>query len=244
VDVLYDRIGSTSSNATVCQILRAANHNIQLFVVTPNVQHAVLLTKSQAFREAYSQAHMILPDGWPIAVIASIIHRRYIRRVIGSDILPEILQRMNDGVVQAKTVIIVGGDTNSVQKLRLMFPAVVLKHEPCPPAELTTWERRENLVRRIASVGEQGVIVLALGAPKQELLGLELTECGARAPIICCGAAVDFLVGAQKRAPRPLRVLGLEWLFRAITNPRRLGQRYARDVLPFMSHAVRAIIRS
>jgi N-acetylglucosaminyldiphosphoundecaprenol N-acetyl-beta-D-mannosaminyltransferase len=50
---------------------------------------------------------------------------------------------------------------------------------------------------------------------------------------LCIGATIDFLAGERRRAPRWMRRTGLEWLFRALSEPRRLGRRYARDAWRF-----------
>ena len=67
--------------------------------------------------------------------------------------------------------------------------------------------------------------LIGIGAPRQELLADSLRRrvCG---PIVCCGAAIEVLAGDTPRAPAVLRKTGLEWAFRLIREPRRLGPRY------------------
>ena len=68
---------------------------------------------------------------------------------------------------------------------------------------------------------------LAVGSPQQEILAARVAEVGdARGVGLCVGASIEFLTGAQKRAPRVLRYLALEWAYRLACNPRRLGRRY------------------
>ena len=77
------------------------------------------------------------------------------------------------------------------------------------------------------------ILLVALGNPKQELW---LSENWPRlaTPIgICVGAWMDFFIGHKKRAPAPFRALRLEWLFRLLTEPRRLWRRYSVDVVAF-----------
>lgn len=57
-----------------------------------------------------------------------------------------------------------------------------------------------------------------------------VTQRAPRTTFFGVGAAFDFLAGDRRRAPRPLRRLGLEWLFRLVQEPRRLGRRYLLGV--------------
>src|SRR5438552_8979424 len=71
---------------------------------------------------------------------------------------------------------------------------------------------------------------IAVGSPQQEMIAKEAREHpGASGIALCIGASLDFVVGRQKRAPRLLQALGLEWAHRLATNPRRLWRRYLVD---------------
>ena len=68
---------------------------------------------------------------------------------------------------------------------------------------------------------------LAVGAPQQEALAQMLKSRGiARGLAFCIGASVNFMTGAERRAPLWVQRLGLEWLFRLSMDPRRLAKRY------------------
>lgn len=70
------------------------------------------------------------------------------------------------------------------------------------------------------------LIVLGMGMPKQELVARQLAASGGPCLIVCGGAILDFLGGKVTRAPRWMRRLGGEWLFRLMKEPRRLFMRY------------------
>src|SRR5207244_10022656 len=77
------------------------------------------------------------------------------------------------------------------------------------------------------------LLVVGLGAPKQEIWLLQHAPL-LRAPVaIAAGATIDFLAGVQTRAPRWIQRLRLEWLFRLASDPRRLAGRYVRDAVVF-----------
>ncbi|MEA2738341.1 MAG: hypothetical protein QOH05_1648, partial [Acetobacteraceae bacterium] len=73
-------------------------------------------------------------------------------------------------------------------------------------------------------------VFLAVGSPRQEQLASAIaSRGGATGTGLCVGASLEFLAGTRRRAPRFMRRMGLEWLFRLGTNPRRLFRRYLID---------------
>ena len=99
-------------------------------------------------------------------------------------------------------------------------------------------------LRELVQYNALSIVLLCLGHPKQELLAKELKNydwAGSRPDwIMCVGATIDFLTGEQKRAPRFFQKIGLEWLFRLITNPNKFMQRYLNAVIP----SLKLIIKS
>jgi N-acetylglucosaminyldiphosphoundecaprenol N-acetyl-beta-D-mannosaminyltransferase len=77
------------------------------------------------------------------------------------------------------------------------------------------------------------VLVVGLGAPKQELWVHSHRQQIAAPVALCVGATIDFLAGEKRRAPRWMQRTGLEWLHRCASEPRRLAKRYARDAVIF-----------
>ena len=89
-----------------------------------------------------------------------------------------------------------------------------------------------RILELIAAARPQ-VLIVGLGAPKQELwVHRHRTQLAARVAL-CLGATIDFLAGETPRAPKWMRGAGLEWTFRVASEPRRLAWRYFRDGLAF-----------
>ena len=91
--------------------------------------------------------------------------------------------------------------------------------------QLETSPADEALLARIGEARPQLVLV-ALGAPKQELWIDARRARLAPAVVVGVGAALDFVAGAVRRAPPWARRAGLEWLYRLSQEPRRLARRY------------------
>jgi exopolysaccharide biosynthesis WecB/TagA/CpsF family protein len=81
---------------------------------------------------------------------------------------------------------------------------------------------------------------LALGAPKQEIFAArahaELPHMG----FVSIGAGLDFIAGHQRRAPLWVRRIAMEWLWRLLSDPRRMALRYMRCALILPGLAWRA----
>jgi exopolysaccharide biosynthesis WecB/TagA/CpsF family protein len=79
------------------------------------------------------------------------------------------------------------------------------------------------------------VLVVGVGAPKQEKWIAKYRDQLPSIDIfLAVGAAIDFEAGNKPRAPELISKLGLEWLYRLSTEPRRLWKRYLLDDFPFL----------
>ena len=196
------------------------------YLVTPNVDHLVRLHRRGAdvpgLAEAYRRADLCVCDS---KVLARLAKWRGVNLpvITGSDLTASLFE----GVIKdGDRIAIVGGDAAMLDDLRGRFPKVrFLQH--CPPMGLM----RDPAARRAAAefiAREQARFTfICVGSPQQELIAAEASRIeGGRGMAFCVGAALDFITGRTKRAPRLARRLGLEWAHRLVTDPRRLWRRY------------------
>jgi N-acetylglucosaminyldiphosphoundecaprenol N-acetyl-beta-D-mannosaminyltransferase len=108
---------------------------------------------------------------------------------------------------------------------------VVGTHAP-PLGFETSATENEAAVSAVAAA-DADLVLLALGAPKQELWAHRERARLACGVVLCLGATVDFMAGTIPRAPAWMRRSGLEWVFRVAGEPKRLAKRYARDAVVF-----------
>jgi exopolysaccharide biosynthesis WecB/TagA/CpsF family protein len=146
-------------------------------------------------------------------------------RVAGSD-LPYRLAE--EAARRGLTVAFVGGQpgaaASTAERLTAASPSlqVVLTHE-APPGMTEDPASLEAFLSELRAA-RPDLLFLAMGAPRQERFATSHDL--AAGVVICVGAALDFVSGQRKRAPRAWQVLRLEWLHRIIQEPRRLGPRY------------------
>jgi N-acetylglucosaminyldiphosphoundecaprenol N-acetyl-beta-D-mannosaminyltransferase len=192
-------------------------------IFTLNLSHIRMLATIPAFQHAYTVASLILLD-------SSFINRFFLSGrfadVAGSDLVAFISAT---GVLRKKSVLIVG-NTSQLQASRIFAGSTVLVERPpfgfaSVPDEIP---RLVELVRR----HDPDVLLIATGAPQSEVLAREMRLGGVERPsILCCGAAIDFIEGTQRRAPAAFRNAGMEWAWRLATDPPRLTRRYFADGL-------------
>jgi N-acetylglucosaminyldiphosphoundecaprenol N-acetyl-beta-D-mannosaminyltransferase len=204
-------------------------------VVTPNLDHAVMLQEHQQLRDAYRQADLVVADGWPLVMASRLLRKPLPARVAGSDLVPAIFGRAFAS--RSLTVFLLGAGpgvaNRAAELIHANWPAVQVVGAYSPPMGFQH-DEEENLeiLARIAAA-RPDLLVVGLGAPKQELwVNNHRDQIHARAAI-CAGATIDFLAGKKRRAPRWVRTIGMEWCHRMCSEPRRLVRRYARDAWMF-----------
>ena len=209
-------------------------------LVTPNAGHLKSINTEIEISEIYSSADLSLIDGWPIAVAAKNASRNKVQRVTGSDLLPKLFAELNKDI----RIGIFGGSSELRirEVLEAKYPNINIQI-----IDTSQWSNSIYDIRRLRELVQHNalsIVLLCLGHPKQELLAKELKNydwAGSRPDwIMCVGATIDFLTGDQKRAPKIFQVIGLEWLFRLLTNPKKFFSRYFEAVIP----AVKLILKS
>lgn len=232
-------VGCTSMHDTVRRISGDCGGPTSFGVFTLNLDHVVKLRSSSAFRTAYSKARYVTADGWPI-VWAGRLQGVTAQRVTGADLIePLCLQAAKSGL----PVYLFGSRfealSGAARKLALRCPGLSIVGVCSPEASFDP--ESKMAAEHIKTIKESGakLCFVALGAPKQELFSSQAMAQTDGVGFVCIGAGLDFIAGLEKRAPRWAQVSGVEWLWRLLSNPKRLGGRYWQCILalPSVLHA-------
>lgn len=205
------------------------------FVVTPNVDHAVMFHERADLRTAYESASLVLADGFPVVLASKMLGRPLPERVAGSDLAPALFESTSDG--RGISVFLLGAGPGVAEraaaKITARWPNVRIVGTYSPPLGFERDDQEnDDIIRRVNDV-RPDVLVLGLGAPKQELWIARHHDRLQAKTALCIGATIDFLAGEKARAPRWMQRSGLEWLHRLSTEPKRLFRRYAHDARIF-----------
>jgi N-acetylglucosaminyldiphosphoundecaprenol N-acetyl-beta-D-mannosaminyltransferase len=208
------------------------------FVVTPNVDHVVMLQYHEGLKTAYADAGMVLVDGAPVLWASWLLHRREERlpqRVAGSDLVPALFDSVDEQ--KPLSVFLLGAapgvGERAAMNVRRQWPAINVVGTYSPPMGFELDERENEKILDVIEAARPEVLVVGLGAPKQELWVHRNRQRLAAKVALCVGATIDFLAGERSRAPLWMQSAGLEWLYRVASEPRRLAARYAKDAVIF-----------
>jgi N-acetylglucosaminyldiphosphoundecaprenol N-acetyl-beta-D-mannosaminyltransferase len=216
----------------VCGWLAQANGPCR-YVVTPNLDHAVMLRGRPDLRAAYAGASMVLADGMPLVWSSRLLGRPLPARVSGSDLVPAVLATSRSELRGELRVFLMGAAPGVASRagahIEDNFRHVRVVGTESPPKGFEQDDGESQRVADRISAVVPHLLIVGLGAPKQEIW-VRRHAAALRARVaICAGASIDFLAGHRARAPRWMQTSGLEWLHRLMREPLRLLPRYARD---------------
>lgn len=196
-------------------------------VLTPNLDHVVLADEHEGFRRAYEGASLCLVDGMPLLWASRLLGAPLPEKVSGSDLVWPLLERAR---AQGWRVYLLGGapgvGQRAAERILERLPGIVVAGVDAPTINMDALaSSRADVIERIRAANADLVLV-GLGAPKQELWIAEAAPALAHPVLLGVGASLDFLAGTLRRAPEWMSASGLEWLFRLKQEPRRLWRRY------------------
>lgn len=230
--VFYDRwmLHARDLSDAVEWILDRAGTTDRLAVVTCNVAHASTLRHDHDFQEAYDHADLRTVDSAPLALIATLLGHAA-RRCTGADLLPAVIKAAPPDL----RIVVTGSSSDRIERAARNLSddaACEVIGVPFPNVSRTRLDETSAVIDALTHIRPH-ITFVGLGAPKQELWVNSQRDRLPPGVYVCVGAAIDFASGAVARAPRFIRSLGAESLWRMLVEPRRLMRRYAND-LPFL----------
>lgn len=198
-------------------------------VVTPNLDHVVKLRSDEALRRAYTKARLVLADGKPLVWLSRLDRGLPLELVTGSDLIePVCVAAAREG----STVFLLGSRLEVLQKaatiLTVRCPGLQIAGFYSPPMGFDRSQEEVRKALEAVQTAAPDILFVALGSPKQEVWAAEYAGATGAKAILCIGAGLDFIAGISVRAPAIFRRIGAEWLWRVLSEPRRLGGRYLR----------------
>lgn len=197
-------------------------------LATVNLDHLVKLRHPGAFRKAYAAQDLVVADGNPLVWMSKLAGDP-VELIPGADMvvpLSELAARhgVPVGLVGSTEEALQGAE----EALCKEIPDLKVAARIAPPMGFDPDGPGGDAV--FAQLRDSGarMVFLALGAPKQEILAARGRMVTPEIGYASIGAGLDFLAGTQTRAPAVIRALALEWLWRMMSNPGRLGLRYTK----------------
>ena len=235
-------------SVTMEQTLRLIDDIIRVrkptYAVTANLNYAMLCHQSSRLREFTQRSGLVLCDGMPILWRSRWNKVQLPERVAGADLIYRLAERSQQ---KGHRIYLYGAAEGVAEKtaaeLQRLYPGCKIVGHLCPPFRTLNETESRSQIDSIRQAAPD-ILLIALGQPKGEfwiedhLQQLQVPLC------IQLGASFDFVAGTAKRAPKVFQRTGLEWLYRALSDPKRLVPRYLRNALFLLKSVQKDLIAS
>ena len=238
--ILKMRVDVTSYGAVTRNIMAMSQCGSGRYVCVSNVHMCMEVFDDPVFCRIVNNADLVVPDGRPLVWAQKLMGWKQATQVRGSDLLLKIC---NEAMIREIPIGLYGGTEKSlsvfVNFLKMNFAKLKVNLAISPPFRNLT-EEEKNYTEEINRSGV-GILFVGIGCPKQEKW-MAKHKAALNCVMIGVGAAFDFFSGEKKHAPIWMQRSGLEWLFRLVSDPKRLWKRYLIYNPRFIYHLMRQIM--
>ncbi|MFH1710256.1 MAG: polysaccharide pyruvyl transferase CsaB [bacterium] len=176
-------------------------------IVTPNPEMIMASLKDVELREIINSAYLSVADGVGLMVAGRMLGRRFKQRIAGIDLMMELVKK-------GRRIFLFGGKEGVASDAAKNLNANVV-------GTFHGYSMNDQLVIDSIKKAKPDILFVGLGSPKQEKWAAKhLKELGVPL-VMCVGGSLDVISGHVKRAPFIMRRIGIEWLWRLITEPKR-----------------------
>jgi len=229
INILGAGIDSTSIEQVIDAIKSWIINNKYFgrYICVSNVHMIMESYDDNKFMQIINNAHLAVPDGRPLVWAQKLLGVKNSKQVRGSDLtLALCVLASNNGY----GIGFYGGSErvlkHLITRLTRIFPKINISYAYSPPFRPLTPLEDRKVTEKINS-SDIKILFVGIGCPKQEYW-MEKHSKDLKCIMIGVGAAFDFIAGSKKDAPVWMQAMGLEWLFRFISEPKRLWKRYLK----------------
>lgn len=233
-DILGVHVSSINM-AIALEVIDQWIHRREAHYVCVTGVHGVMESyRRKAIREIHNAAGLVVPDGMPLVWLSRLKGVRNVGRVYGPDLM---LAMCEIAARSGYRNFFYGGAPGIgevlAERLRSRFSQLNIVGVHSPPFRPLTSEEDDRVSEEIRRT-HPDIVWVGISTPKQEIWMAQHIERLRPAVLIGVGAAFDFHAGAKGQAPRWMMRAGLEWLFRLMQEPARLGPRYLKNNPQFL----------
>ncbi len=225
MNIIGLKISLTDYSNAIGLVMLWSQNDKSCYICAANVHMLMEAHDSPGFARIVNEADLVTPDGVPLVWMMRLKGQRNQQRVYGPTLMLHVLS------MAARENIPVGFYGGAphvldtlVERMKERFNGLNIVYSYSPPFRELSPQEKEEVVGNIDRSGVR-ILFVGLGCPKQEIWMAEHRG-KVRAVMLGVGAAFDFHSGVKSQAPSWMQSLGLEWLFRLLTEPRRLWKRY------------------
>jgi exopolysaccharide biosynthesis WecB/TagA/CpsF family protein len=223
LEILGVQFSNTTLDVALEHIMQRAQAGQKSLFSFVNADCLNIAYQHWKYRQALARADQVFADGSGIRMACRLLKEKLLGNVNGTDLFPKLCERLAEtnlsvyllgakpGIAQA---------TATVMQQRYAGLKIAGARDGYFKAEETA-----QLIEEINQSGA-AILLVAMGAPRQELWLVEHRDQLNPAVCIGVGGLFDFYSGRIPRAPLWMREIGLEWLWRLLQEPHRMWKRY------------------
>jgi N-acetylglucosaminyldiphosphoundecaprenol N-acetyl-beta-D-mannosaminyltransferase len=224
-------------------ILQKAFVRQSSYACLANAHMTIEAHQDSYFSKVVNEADWVTADGWPIAKFIQMLYGIKQERIAGMDLLPLLIKEAEE---RDLSILFFGGNEKMLSAtqdyINQQYPGIKRHLYYSPPFKNNFDAESDDIIELINADWKPHLIFVVLGCPKQERW-MHGVKGKVNACMIGVGGALPVLIGLQKRAPRWMQRLGLEWFFRWLQEPRRLFRRYLMTNSLFIMLAIKEWMR-
>ncbi len=229
--ILGVKIDSTTQGGVIMFVARKLTSREKFYIVTPNPEILLMASRDNELHNILNDADLSIPDGIGILWVQKLIRGVPVIRLPGRNVMVELLKFADD---KKLSVFFLGSSekvmAKTLKKVNQEFPGVkaygargpLLSEQATPILESDT-AKELAVIKRINQI-EPDLLFVAFGAPKQEKWIAKHTKELKIGGAMVIGGSLDTYSGIIKPVPGWMAHMGLEWLWRVIQEPRRIGR--------------------
>ena len=225
--ILKMKVNLTSLSFVVDNISSWCEDGVGRYVCVSNVHMCMETFDEALFKASVNGSDLTIPDGLPMVWAQRLLGYSLAEQVRGTDLMLALCKM---AAREKKSVGFLGATPKLLQSLERelcdKFSGLDIGYVVSPPFRQITEEEDQQYIDEINASGVK-ILFVGLGCPKQEKWMAEHKDV-LQCTMLGVGAAFDFIAGNKKHAPSWMQAVGLEWLFRLATEPRRLWRRYLK----------------
>jgi N-acetylglucosaminyldiphosphoundecaprenol N-acetyl-beta-D-mannosaminyltransferase len=234
-----------SADQCVNLVVREKGEGRGGWIITANTDFLWQAHNDARLASLYKSADIVVADGMPVIWASRLQGSPLVHgRVCGSDLifsLPAACARAGLSIFLLGGIDDIADRTEST--LTSLFPGLKIAGKYSPPFGFEKDPSEYATMKAVLREAQPDVVLVALGAPKSELLIEQLRESSPNSWWMGVGAAFEFACGARKRAPQFMQRTGTEWLYRMAQDPARLARRYLGHNLPYLRILLSSALR-
>jgi N-acetylglucosaminyldiphosphoundecaprenol N-acetyl-beta-D-mannosaminyltransferase len=194
------------------RVLLESVQDKQHYIVLPYSEFVVKAQKDEEFRNILNQADLCLCEGRGLWLMTKLAGKKLKQNISGVELIYELSNSIQHS---GNNIFLLGGKDDVVKKTKEKLGKIIIGAE-------NGYQDLDKVIEKINRV-KSDILLVGLGSPKQEKWIYEnLKKMPGVKVAIGIGGAFDFVSGRIKRAPRILRKIGMEWLWRLMMQPKRI----------------------